>query len=475
MLCEICNQNPATLHLTNIQDGRAKKIELCEPCARARNLDQPNSASLPELIRDLDEAHQKRLGTLAKQVDQIVHATPVYDVHTHLCDPAFGNLLLWGIDDLLTYHYLVAEVFRFIDMPYQKFWSLTKTEQADLIWDTLFVRRSPISEACRGVVTTLQAHGLDVLKRDLRPVRQWFSQWKAEDYITHCMQMGGVKSICMTNSPFDDEERPIWERGFRRDERFIAALRIDPLILDWPNSMPRLKQWGYEVTPELSAATLSAVRRFLADWTQRIQAKYLMVSLPPSFAFPDNSTTGQLIEKAILPHCREFGLPFALMLGVKRAVNPELKLAGDGMGLSNLEALANLCAQFPQNKFLTTVLARENQHELCVLARKFRNLHIFGCWWFTNVPYVVEEMTRMRVELLGLSFTPQHSDARVLDQLVYKWKHSRKIIAQVLMDKYCDLVRAGWEPTQAEIERDVKELLGGAFERFCNNDGRTPN
>jgi len=38
----------------------------------------------------------------------------------------------------------------------------------------------------------------------------------------------------------------------------------------------------------------------------------------------------EVIEKAILPHCREFGLPFALMLGVRRAVNPQLRLAGDG-------------------------------------------------------------------------------------------------------------------------------------------------
>jgi hypothetical protein len=31
------------------------------------------------------------------------------------------------------------------------------------------------------------------------------------------------------------------------------------------------------------------------------------------------------------------------------------------------------------------MLSRENQHELCVVARKFRNVHIFGCWWFTNI------------------------------------------------------------------------------------------
>jgi hypothetical protein len=154
-------------------------------------------------------------------------------------------------------------------------------------------------------------------------------------------------------------------------------------------------------------------------------------------------------------------------LVVKRAVNPQLKLAGDGVGLSSLSALQNLCAGYPENKFMATILARENQHEACVLARKFRNLHIFGCWWFTNVPFLIDEITRLRLEMLGLSFTPQHSDARVLDQIIYKWQHSRRVIARVLVDKYSDLAQTGWQVSRAEIERDVKDLFGGAFERFC--------
>ncbi len=116
---------------------------------------------------------------------------------------------------------------------------------------------------------------------------------------------------------------------------------------------------------------------------------------------------------------------------------------------------------------MATILSRENQHEACVLARKFRNLHLFGCWWFTNVPCLIGEITRLRTELLGLSFTPQHSDARVLDQIIYKWQHSRRVIARVLADKYADLAQTGWQVSRAEIERDVKELFGAAFERFC--------
>jgi hypothetical protein len=406
----------------------------------------------------------------AKQVEEIVLSTPVIDVHTHLYDPAFKDLLLWGIDDLLVYHYLVAEAFRFSDIPYEKFWALSKTLQADLIWDALFLQNSPISEACRGVLTTLHALGLDVKKRDLAAVRGWFRDQRVEDYVTRCMELGNVRKIYMTNSPFDDLERPVWEKGFQRDSRFVSGLRIDPLILAWPETAPKLISWGYGVEAAAPPQkTFDEVRRFLADWTRRMDAKYVMVSLPPDFEFPARNITSQLIEKAVLPHCREYGLPFALMPGVKRVVNPQLRQAGDGVGLSDLTPLQNLCAGFPDNKFATTVLARENQHELCVLARKFRNLHIFGCWWFMNVPSLVEEITRMRVELLGLSFTPQHSDARVLDQIIYKWQHSRRVIADVLVNAYSALAQTGWQASQAEIERDLKNLMGDGFERFCGS------
>jgi hypothetical protein len=271
----------------------------------------------------------------------------------------------------------------------------------------------------------------------------------------------------MTNSPFDDLERPVWEKGLHRDERFLAALRVDPLVVAWGDTAPRLKQWGYDVGASLTEKTLQEVRRFLAEWTRRIRARYLMVSLGPDFEFPSDQFSARLLEKAVLPHCREHGLPMALMIGVKRAVNPALGLAGDGVGLSKLVALQNLCNAFPDNRFLVTVLARENQHELCILARKFRNLHVFGCWWFTNVPTLIEEITRLRLELIGLSMTPQHSDARVLDQLIYKWQHSRRVIARVLVEKYADLAETGWEPSRAEVQRDVQNLFGGAFERFC--------
>ncbi len=155
-----------------------------------------------------------------------------------------------------------------------------------------------------------------------------------------------------------------------------------------------------------------------------------------------------------------------MMIGSRLRVNPALDDAGDMSGKADVQAVVHLCQAFPQNKFLITMLARENQHELCVAARKFGNLMLFGCWWFLNNPSLIEEITRMRLELLGTSMIPQHSDARVLDQLLYKWEHSRRILGKVLADKYVDTASTGWPLTEADIRADAARLLKTNFRDF---------
>ena len=98
----------------------------------------------------------------------------------------------------------------------------------------------------------------------------------------------------------------------------------------------------------------------------------------------------------------------------------------------------------------------------------FNNLMVFGCWWFLNNPSIIDRMTRMRLELLGLSFIPQHSDARVLDQLIYKWDHSRRLIGGILAEKYLDVMETGWEFTEEEIRKDVADLFSNNFWRFLD-------
>ncbi len=420
-------------------------------------------------------------------VESAVQRQPVTDMHTHVFAPAFGcspdpqGLMLWGIDELVTYHYLIAEAYRVVGpdiLPYDKFWSLPRAEQADHIWKCLFVDRTPISEACRGVITTLTALGLDPNEKSLEPYRRWFAQQDPDAYVDRVMELANVDRITMTNEVFADHERSLWLRdpeAMRRDGRFRPVLRIDTLLLDWPRACRVLSQLGYEVGGELNRATIDQARQFLRDWIARMRPDYVAVSLPPDFHYPSDGpasaaipTPDAILDQVVLPDLAEANLPLALMIGCRRAINPALRDAGDGVGRMDVQAVCNLCVRNPGQRFLITMLSRENQHELCVAARKFANLMVFGCWWFLNNPSLIEEITRMRLEMLGTSFVPQHSDARILDQLIYKWQHSRAIIARVLADRYQDLARAGFAVTPAQIQRDVALLLRDNYRALLN-------
>jgi len=97
---------------------------------------------------------------LLSVVEEELSATQIIDIHTHLFKPSLGAVGLWGIDELVTYHYLEAELFRSNDITPEKYGTLTKREQADLIWQTLFVENPPVSEATRGVIAVLTAFDL---------------------------------------------------------------------------------------------------------------------------------------------------------------------------------------------------------------------------------------------------------------------------------------------------------------------------
>src|SRR5579875_2506895 len=125
----------------------------------SRTIEEPVTAagSLPSL----------RPEEIRNAVEEELRNTQVIDVHTHLFMPSLGKLGLWGIDELITYHYLEAELFRFSSTKPEQYWQLSKQQQADLIWRTLFQENTPVSEATRGVVAVLNAFGLDTRAKDL--------------------------------------------------------------------------------------------------------------------------------------------------------------------------------------------------------------------------------------------------------------------------------------------------------------------
>jgi hypothetical protein len=399
-------------------------------------------------------------------VEEELRATPFIDIHTHLFMPSLGALGLWGIDELLTYHYLEAELFRSNDISPAQYWQLSKRAQADVIWRTLFVDNAPVSEATRGVIAVLQAFGLPTDASDLGKARAFFQAQSVTAHIRNVFKLAGISEVVMTNDPLDPLEAPLWKKGAAPDTQFHPVLRLDRILNRWNEHWQALVADGYSVNADASGTSIGEVRRFLADWCGRMAPVYMACSLPDTFQFPEASIRGRLIAEAVLPACREFGVPLSLMIGVRYQVNPAIRLAGDGVGRADLRALEHLAVEYPENRFLVSLLSRENQHELCVYSRKFRNLMPFGCWWFLNNPSIVEEITRERLEMLGASFIPQHSDARVLEQVIYKWRNTRRTLAPILTRSYQLLAEDGRGITRAEVRHDIDRLFRTNFEQF---------
>jgi hypothetical protein len=417
-----------------------------------------NQAVQAELITDREKLRQ--------QVALAVNQTLAIDIHTHVHPPAFDGLYLSGIDDLLTYHYLIAETLRSSDLSHACFWRMTKTERADFVWKTLFVESTPLSEAARGIITILQAFDLDTRATDLQEARAFFAAQKELVHVDRVLEMASVSDVVMTNDPFSEQEAQLWQSEIKIDGRFHASLRLDTLLNDWPNALELLSGQDFKVNRSLDETTFVEIRRFIDKWILAVRPVYMAVSLPSDFEYPAPDDRTRLLKEVIMPTAREHGLSLALMVGVRRGVNPNLRSAGDGVGKADMTALERICGEYPDVKFLATFLSRENQHELCVSARKFNNLMPFGCWWFLNNPSIVSEITAERLELLGPTFVPQHSDARVLEQLIYKWQHSRVQIANVLSDTYERLLDSGRPVTSKEISRDVTRLFSGNFRNW---------
>jgi len=400
-------------------------------------------------------------------VDEELAAVPFIDIHTHLFMPSLGKLGLWGIDELITYHYLEAELFRSSPIAPERYFSLPKRDQADLIWRTLFVENAPVSESTRGVVAVLRALGLPTDADNLREARAFFAAQDVKSHIRKVFQLAGISEAVMTNDPLDPQEAPLWERGAEADPQFHPVLRLDRILNKWADHWQNLAAQGYAVSADAGGNSMAELRRFLRDWHRRMAPVYMAVSLPDTFQFPDGGVRARLLAEAVLPACREFDIPLSLMIGVRYQVNPALRLAGDAVGRADLRALEHLAVEYPENRFLVSVLSRENQHELCVYARKFRNLLPFGCWWFLNQPSIVEEITRERLEMLGTTFIPQHSDARVLEQVIYKWRNTRRTLTPILTRMYQLLAEDGRPVTRAEIHGDVTRLFRSNFEQFA--------
>lgn len=337
---------------------------------------------------------------MAAVVASEVAGVQAIDLHTHLLPPTHGPLCLWGIDEMLTYHYLVSEYFMTApaEMTPEIFFAKTKQQQANMIWQALFVDRSPLSEACRGVVTTLLALGLrdEVRTRNLTAIRAVYASFRdrgangAAAFSDLVFEKAGVKYNIMTNIPFDSNEAQYWRpKPASYSSHYRSALRVDPLLAGDRTSIENaLKASGYDLT-------LEGARQYLRDWCDTMKPEYMMASTPHDFVLSEGilsnaPTSGSInteamkepgafamasggetcspssddapslineqsdfLSQVLMKVCEERDLPLALKIGAHRGVNPKLKSAGDGMvAFADTSVLARLCSKYPKVRFL---------------------------------------------------------------------------------------------------------------------------
>ena len=107
---------------------------------------------------------------------------------------------------------------------------MTKAQRADLVWKTLFVDNTPLSEAARGIISVLDAFGLDAQSANLAEARAFFRSRDLKEHCDWVLDKAAVTRVVMTNDPLNDHEAWIWKGGTTPDKRFNASLRLDVLL-----------------------------------------------------------------------------------------------------------------------------------------------------------------------------------------------------------------------------------------------------
>jgi protein arginine kinase activator len=65
MLCNICNKNQATVHLTEIVDEQMSELHLCDECARKKSMEMEQQFGLSDLLAGLVD-YGKQIGSVDK-------------------------------------------------------------------------------------------------------------------------------------------------------------------------------------------------------------------------------------------------------------------------------------------------------------------------------------------------------------------------------------------------------------------------
>jgi glucuronate isomerase len=255
-----------------------------------------------------------------------------------------------------------------------------------------------------------------------------------------------LEKIFLTNE-FDD---PL--EGFD-SSLYVPCLRTDTLVfqLDKPETRRRLAvATGIEIH---DAATLRmALAKLFLHFTRR-GAKACAISLPPTFhpaPFDDEHFYEQMqfhgfhdlapgVFWMIAEFCREFRLPFDLMIGVNRRVYAKGVYQGQDLfdQRTSLMQYKDLFNAFPDVTFPISVLTSGQNQELVAYSWIFPNVLPNGHWWYSNTPpFIKKDLTERITAVPKTKLIGYYSDAYKLEFVQPKYAMYRRILANVLADEF---------------------------------------
>jgi glucuronate isomerase len=374
-------------------------------------------------------------------IEKFVNSNPIFDIHTHLFPSKFKKFYNVGFVKLLNYHYLKAELFSLGKINLENFNKLDDHKKAKIIWNNLFLNRYPFSTASQGVLKILQIYGVNDVNQKFEKILKITNenQLSEEDIF----KITGVKQVVMTNNPFNNQEKIILR--YNKDKKYLPSVRIDDLFNKTQYNNSNISPYNLD-----NLKNIKKTINYIDKLNISTKPAYFSLSTENFIEFKEN-----LFFKNFFSILRKTKTPMMLLIGVKRGVNRLYRDAGDGIGIVDLNKLENILNKFPKNKFLVSCLDLKDQFRLSVIGRKFQNLKIVGFWWFNNNESVIENVLKQRFELLGDNFILQHSDARIIDQLVYKWLDFKTIYIKVMVEKYHKLLSLGYKIKASDLEKKI--------------------
>ncbi len=263
-------------------------------------------------------------------------------------------------------------------------------------------------------------------------------------------QQTRLEKIFLTNE-FDD---PL--EGFDTTV-YVPCLRTDTLVFQWEQESVRQRLAACTGTEVHDAASLRRSLGQLFERFVRKGAKACAISLPPHFqpqpaddGFIDNQMChhgGRGLSTAIFwvmaELCRDFRLPFDLMIGVNRRVY--LHGVHQGQDLfdqrTSLIQYQTLFNAFPEVTFPISVLTSTQNQELVAYAWIFPNVVPHGHWWYSNTPpYIRKDLAERLTAVPKTKLIGYYSDAYKLEFVKPKFDMYRRILAEVIVQ---ELVRPG--------------------------------